>query len=111
MAAWNVFAARLVDNRARRPWRGSKRKQTMAFQSIRARAGLNLLELDQGAAEILGMEEQYRLVVSAEFGLAVAKHARAFGLELVARGNDVFHLVADMVHAASRIALEEVAHR
>src|SRR6185437_11844810 len=72
---------------------------------------LNLLQLDQRAAEILGMEEQHGLVVGAELGLAVAQDARPFALELVAGGDDVLDLVADMVHAARRIALEEIAHR
>ena len=36
-----------------------------------------LLELDQRAAEILGMQEQHRLAVRADLRLAFAKHARA----------------------------------
>src|SRR6185312_5500078 len=58
-----------------------------------------------------GMEEQHGLVVGAELGLAVAQDARPFALELVTGGDDVLDLVADMVHAARRIALEEIAHR
>src|SRR5258708_16303444 len=52
-----------------------------------------LLEFDQRAAEVLGMQEQHRLVVRADLWRAVAEHARAFGLELVAGGQDVVDLV------------------
>ena len=50
-----------------------------------AHAASGLLQLDQRAVEILGMQEQHRLAVRADLGLAVAEHARARGLELVAR--------------------------
>ena len=40
-------------------------------------AASDLLEFDQRAGEILGMQEQHRLVVGADLGLAVAQHARA----------------------------------
>jgi len=40
---------------------------------------LGLLELDQGAGKILGMQEQHRLVMGAGLGLAVAQDARALG--------------------------------
>src|SRR5262245_28967078 len=43
---------------------------------------LRLLDLDQGAAEILGMQEQHRLVMGADLGLAIAEDAGAVGLSL-----------------------------
>ena len=49
------------------------------------RHGLGLLELDQRAAEILGMQEQHRLAVGADLWLALAKNARALRHEPVAR--------------------------
>ena len=39
-----------------------------------------LLELDQGAAEVLGMEEQHGLAVGADLGFAIAEDARTAGL-------------------------------
>ena len=43
----------------------------------RAQRASGLLELDQRAAEVLGVQEQHRLVVGADLRLAVAEHARA----------------------------------
>ena len=74
-------------------------------------AASDLLELDQGAAEILGVQEKDRLAVGAGFRLAVAEHARAGRLEAIARGDDVVDLVADMVHAAGGVAREELRDR
>src|SRR5690349_18521791 len=54
------------------------------------------------------MEEQHRLAMRADLRLAVAKHARAFLDQLVTRGEDVDHLVADMMNAAVGIALDEL---
>src|SRR5258708_2741978 len=69
---------------------------------------LDLLEFDQRAREVLGMQEQHRLVMRADLGFAVAQHPRALGLELVAGGVDVLDLVPDMVDAAVGIAGEKV---
>ena len=52
-----------------------------------ARSGL--LELDQRAAEVLGVQEQDRPIVGAELGLAVAQHPGAGGEQAIARGEDV----------------------
>ncbi len=71
----------------------------------------DLLEFDQGAGEILGMQEQHRLAMGADLGFAVAEHARAFRLEAVAGSADVVDLVADVVDAAVRIALQELGDR
>ena len=49
--------------------------------------------------------------MGAELWLAVAEHPRSLGAEAIARRDDVFDLVADMVHAARRIAVEKAAHR
>src|SRR5579863_10216148 len=46
---------------------------------------LRLLQLDQGPAEVLRMQEQDRLAVGADFRLAVAENARAGADEMVAR--------------------------
>src|SRR5262249_17410307 len=70
-----------------------------------------LLQLDQRAAEVLGMEEQHRLAVRAGLRRAVAEHAGALPPEPVARRQDVIDLVAQMVDAAVRVALEESRDR
>ena len=57
------------------------------------------------------MQEQHRLAMRADLRLAVAEHPRAGRHQPVARGQDVVHLVADMVHAAGRVLLEEGGDR
>src|SRR5689334_7891071 len=74
-------------------------------------AALHLLELDQGAEEILGMEEQDRLAMGAEARLAIPQDPRPLPGQPVARGADVGDLVADMVDAAAGIAGEESGDR
>src|SRR5689334_21135522 len=51
--------------------------------------GSDLLELDERAAEVLRVQEEHGLVMGAKLGLAVAQHASALGLELVARRPDI----------------------
>ena len=51
----------------------------------RPRAALGLLQLDQRAAEVLGMQEQHRLAVRADPRFAVAEHPRPRRLQGVAR--------------------------
>src|ERR1044072_7899842 len=70
----------------------------------------DLFELDQRARESLGMQEQHGLVVGADLGLAVAQHARALRLELVAGGVEGLDLVADVVAAAVGIARQEIGN-
>ena len=41
------------------------------------RHGLGLLELDERATEILGMQEQHGLAVGADLGIALAEDARS----------------------------------
>src|ERR1700722_13881599 len=77
------------------------------FMMACRRSRSSLLELDEGAGEILGVQEQHWLVVRPDPGLAVAENARALRLEPVARLEDVVDLVAHMMHAAARVALEE----
>src|SRR6266478_2804484 len=70
-----------------------------------------LFDLDEGAAEILGVEEQHRLAMGTDFRLAVAEDARAGRAEAIARGHDVIDLTAQMMHAAGRVLVEKAAHR
>ena len=62
-------------------------------------------------AKSFGCKNRTGLPWAPIFGLAVAEHARALGFELVARGDDVFDLVAEMMHAAFWIALQEFGDR
>ena len=61
--------------------------------------------------KILGMQEQHRLAVRADLRVAVAKHARALRLQLVAGGDDVIDLVADVMNAAVGILFDELGDR
>src|SRR5229473_8309776 len=74
-------------------------------------SSLNLLELDERAAEILRVEEEHGLAVRADLRLAIAENTRAAGGEAIARGNDVGDLVAEMVHAAARVLGEITGDR
>ena len=69
---------------------------------------LRLLQLDERAAEVLRMQEQHGLAMRANLRLATAQHARALGHEPVAGGQNVVNLVADVVDAAIRVALQEL---
>src|SRR5882762_3722656 len=71
----------------------------------------DLLELDERAGEVLGAQEDHRLAVRPDAGLAIAQHAGAGTPEPVAGGEDVLDLEADMVDAARRVALQELADR
>lgn len=44
-----------------------------------------MLQFNQSAREILGMQEQDRLAMCTDLGLAIAKHTRAFGQQGIAR--------------------------
>src|SRR6185312_3109610 len=70
-----------------------------------------LFELDQRAAEILGMEEEHRLAMGTDTRLAIAQDPRARGFEAIARRLYIRHLIAEMVHAARRAALEKARDR
>ena len=68
---------------------------------------LRLFQLDQRAVEILRVEEQHRLAMRADLGIAVAEHAGASRHQPVAGGDDVVDLIADMMHAAVGVALQK----
>ena len=51
------------------------------------------------------MQEQHRLAVRTDLRRAVAEHARALRDQLVARSDDLRHLVANVVNAAIGIAI------
>ena len=63
---------------------------------------LCLFDFDQGSAEILRVQEQYRLAVGPDTGLPISQDARPFALQLVACRDDVCHFETDMMHAAIR---------
>src|SRR5947209_3891991 len=49
--------------------------------------------------------------MSAEPRLAVAEHACALSAQLIARGDDVFDLVTEVMHPAFGMAFQKTAHR
>ena len=63
---------------------------------------LYLFDFDQGSAEILRVQKQYRLAVGPDTGLPISQDARPFALQLVACRDDVCHFETDMMHAAIR---------
>ena len=82
------------------PPRLVERKLCFCRQSARSRSAFR--QSPSGAGTAPACRERRSLG-------SVAEHARAFGLELIARGEYVIDLVAQMVHAAFRIALQELA--
>src|SRR5215469_12819940 len=57
------------------------------------------------------MEKEHRLAVRPGFRRAVAEHTGPFPAELVARLQDIVDLIAQMMNAAVRVALEEPCNR
>src|SRR5262249_7167389 len=80
-------------------------------QTIRSAALSCLLKLDQGSAEILRMQEQHGLIMGAETRLPIAEDPGSLAAKPIARSDDVIDFIAQMVHAACRIAFEKGAHR
>src|SRR4029079_16605500 len=59
-----------------------------------------LLKLDQRPGKILRAEEDHCPTVGAGFRLAVSENARAGLSQAIAGGQDIIHLVTEMMHAA-----------
>ena len=57
------------------------------------------------------MQEQHRLAVRPDLRVAVAQDPGALGLQLVAGGEDIVDLEADVMNAAVRVALQELRNR
>src|SRR3954464_1776685 len=57
------------------------------------------------------MQEEHRLAMRADLGLAVAEHPRATSLEPVAGGHDIIDLVAHVMDAAGWVLVEEAPDR
>src|SRR6476659_5508662 len=91
--------------------RATPSEMLMSASPPRSRRRSNLLKLGQRAAEVFRMQEQHRLAVRPDLWVAVADHTRALRFELVARGQDVGHLVAHMMDAAVRVLLQELGDR
>src|SRR6266850_5820193 len=73
--------------------------------------GSGLFDFDERAGKVLRMEEQHRLAMSADLRHAVAEDARALADQLVARRDDVGHVIADVMDAAVGVALDEFGDR
>ena len=68
---------------------------------------LYFLELDQGAVEVPGVEEEDGQAMSTDLGLAIAEDAGAAGGEMAGGVDEVGDLEADVVHTAGRMLGEE----
>src|SRR5918998_6633444 len=66
-----------------------------------------LLEFDEGAVEILRMQEKHGFSVGSDLRLARAQNPGPGIHKPVAGGRDVVHLVAHVVHPAVRVLLQE----
>ena len=78
----------LLNDERDAPNGGSREQQPVGAEAAEtagsgrcARQESDLLDLDQRADEVLGMQEQHRLAVRADLRLAVAEHPRARGLQ------------------------------
>src|SRR5690606_25880746 len=67
-----------------------------------------LFELDERAAEILGMQEQHGLAMGTDLGFAIAENARSRSLETIAGRNDIVDFIAKMMNATVGIAFEKL---
>src|SRR5436190_6573179 len=72
---------------------------------------LRLLKLNQSAGEVHGVQEDNWLAVGADAGLARAGDGSAHLLHAVTRRVGIAHFVADMVHAATGVLLQELCDR
>src|SRR4028119_786169 len=66
-----------------------------------------LLEFDQGAVEVLGVQEKHRFPMGSDLRLARAQHPGPGIHKLVPYRTDIVDLVADMMNAAVRVLLQE----
>ena len=71
----------------------------------------NLFEFHQAAVEIFGMQEKNRLTMGTDFRLSRSQNAGSLCFEVVARCEDVFDLIANVVNSASWIFVKEPLDR
>ncbi len=67
----------------------------------------DLFEFHKAAVEILGMQEQNRFAVGTDLGFARSKNPRTGFLKVIARGENVVHLITDVVNAARRVLVQK----
>src|SRR5437868_13819251 len=73
--------------------------------------GSSLFDFDERAGKILRVEKQHRLAMGADLRHALAEHARAPAEQLIARRDDIGHVVADVMDTAAGLALDEFVDR
>jgi len=71
----------------------------------------HLLDFDQRALKILGVQEQHRLAVGADLRLAIADDASARRFQAIARGKNVLDLEAHVMQAALGALLQKPRDR
>ena len=72
-------------------------------KNIQSMSPSNLLKLNKGAAEILGMQKQHWLAVGTDFWMTVSQNSCATLFKVALGLLDIIHFIADMMHAARRI--------
>src|SRR5580698_452872 len=91
--------------------RPSALRRLMPPPTAEYRMPSDLLDFDQRAGEVLWVQKQHRLTMSADFRVSVPEHAPAGSFELVAGGDDILNLIAEVMYAAVRIAIEKLGDR
>src|SRR5918993_3657885 len=67
-----------------------------------------LLEFDERAVKVLGVQEKHGFSVGSDLRFARAQHPGPRIHKPVAGSRNIVHLVADMMHAAVRVLLQEL---
>ena len=112
MVAGSVF----LGNEGHAPQESGDEEKTVRTEPAQAARGaerthpLCLLDLDQRAGEVLGVQEQDGLPWAPIFGLPSPSRRKPLALSW-SRVAIMTHLVTEMVHAAVRVALEEFRDR
>src|SRR5689334_14525861 len=91
--------------------RGTRKSRRRQTERRHAQDRSSLFQFDKRADEILGMQEDHGLAMRADARLARSGNRGALRPHLVPSSVNVFDFIADVVHAAIRILLEEIRDR
>jgi len=84
----------------------TKRPQTMWLKIESGRRWWScLLQFNQSAGEVFGVQKQHRLAMRADLGFA--QNPCALGFQMIAGDDDIIHLVADVMNAAWGVLFQE----
>src|ERR1041385_9415299 len=91
--------------------RGTRKSRRRQTERRHAQDRSSLFQFDKRADKILGMQEDHGLAMRADARLARSGNRGALRPQLVPSSVNVFDFIADVVHAAIRILLEEIRDR